>query len=112
MYFLKSTFNLHNIVNIMHHKRIWSHQKSRDFYTKYPFNDGVLKHFILQYIKFNYRRGEEKTENIFKLMRSLAYIHPNENKRNQLIEFKNKFELNKDTIRNWVISFLVILAGK
>jgi len=105
------TVDLHNIVNMMHYKRLWSHQNARDFYTKYPFNNGVLKHFLIQYIRLNYRKNEEKTENLFKLMRSLAYIHPDENKRNQLIDFKNNFELNKDTIRNWLIAFLLILKG-
>jgi hypothetical protein len=106
------TVDLHNLVNIKTGKKVWSYTEAREYYTQNRFNDGLMRFFMLQYIKTNFRRGFQKNENLFKMLRSLPYLHPDEDKRKQLIDFKNRFELNKDTVRNWLIAFLVILKGK
>jgi hypothetical protein len=107
----KWTIDLHNEVNKMHHKKIWSYEESESYYRHHNFNNKILKFFLLEYIKKNFRKGPEKTENLFKMMRSLPYIYPYEDKRNKLIDFKERFDLNRDSIKNWVLAFLIILKN-
>ena len=105
------TVDLHNEVNKMHRKKVWSYDEARNFYTRFNFNNGVLKFVILQYVRANFRKGPEKTEGLFRMLRSLSYLHPNEDKRNKLIGFKEKFELNRETMRNWLLAFLMIIKS-
>ena len=105
------TVDLHNEVNKMNRKKVWSYDEARNFYTRFNFHNGVLKFVILQYVRANFRKGPEKTEGLFRMLRSLAYLHPNEDKRNKLIGFKEKFELNRDTMRNWLLAFLMIIKS-
>jgi hypothetical protein len=107
----KWTVDLHNEVNRMHRKKIWTYEESESYYKKNNFNDKILKFFLLEYIKKNFRKGPEKTENLFKMMRSLPYIYPYEDKRNKLIDFKERFDLNRDSIKNWLLAFLIILKN-
>lgn len=104
----KWTIDLHNSVNKMHHKKIWSYDDARNFYTNNNFNNKVLKFFIFQYIRGNFRKGPEKTNQLLRMMSILPYLHPDEDKRNRLIDFKEKFELNRDTIKNWLLAFVML----
>jgi len=105
------TVDLHNEVNKMNHKKVWTYDEAKDFYTKFNFNNGILKFVILQYVRANFRKGPVKTEGLFRMMRSLAYLHPDQEKRDKLIGFKEKFELNRDTTRNWLLAFLMIVKS-
>ena len=105
------TIDLHNEVNRMTHKGIWSYDDARNFYTRYNFHNGVLKFVILQYVRANFRKGPEKTEGLFRMLRSIVYLHPDEDRRNKLIGFKEKFELNRETTRNWLLAILMIIKG-
>lgn len=103
------TVKLHNNVNKMHHKRVWSYDEAKNYYGSKQFNNNLLKIFILEYVKSNFKKNPEKTDKLIVMLKSFAYLHNNEDKRNQLINFKEKFELNRDTMRNWLLAFLIIL---
>ena len=105
------TIDLHNLVNKMNKKKIWSHDEAREFYTKNEFDNNLIKLFLFQYIKHNFKRGPEKTEGLFKMVRSLAYLHPLKEKRDKLIDFSTKFDINRDNIKNWLIAFCIILKS-
>jgi hypothetical protein len=45
------------------------------------------------------------------MINTLAYLHPNEDKRNKLIGFKEQFELNRETTRNWLLAILMIIKS-
>jgi hypothetical protein len=107
----KWTVDLHNEVNKMHHKKIWTYEEAEAYYRNHNFNNKVLKFFLLEYIKKNFKKGPEKTENLFRMMRSLPYIYPYEDKRIKLIDFKERFDLNRDSIKNWLLAFLIILKN-
>ena len=107
--FFNWTVDLHNEVNKMHHKKIWSYSEARNHYYKTNYNNNVVKNFLFHYIRANFKKGPEKTEELFRMIKTLAYMNPNEEKRNKLIDFKEKFDLNRDSIRNWLLAFLIIL---
>ena len=107
--FFNWTVDLHNEVNRMHHKKIWSYDEARHHYYKTNYNNNIVKSFLLHYIRANFKKGPEKTEGLFRMMKTLPYMNPNEEKRNKLIDFKEKFDLNRDSIKNWVLAFLIIL---
>ena len=102
------TIDLHNSVNKMNHKKIWNYEEAKKYYTENNFDNKILKFFVFEYIKANFKKGLDKTEQLFKMIRSLVYLHPNHKKRFVLIDFKEKFELNKNTIRNWLLAFVLI----
>ena len=105
------TVDLHNNVNKMNHKKIWSYDEARSYYQINNYNNGILKFFIFQFIKTNYKKNPEKTGQLIRMIKTLAYLHPNEDKRNKLIEFKEKFDLNRNNIKSWIYAFLVILKS-
>jgi hypothetical protein len=105
------TVDLHNSVNKMHHKKIWNYDEARNYYTQNNFNNNILKYIVFEYIRSNFKKGMGKTEKLLIMMRSLPYLHPDENIRNRLIDFKEKFELNRDTIKNWLLAFVLIIKG-
>jgi hypothetical protein len=93
----------------MHGKSQWSYDKALDFYNKAGLPFLVIKFFIFEYIVHNFKKGPEKTENLFKMLKSLAYVYPDREKRDKLIEFTNKFQLTRESLRNWLLAYLVIL---
>jgi hypothetical protein len=99
------------MINKMNHKKIWTYDEANNFYTRFNFNNSVLKFVILQYVRANFRKGPVKTEGLFRMMRSLSYLHPDQEKRDKLVGFKEKFELNRDTMRNWLLAFLMIVRS-
>jgi hypothetical protein len=103
------TVNLHNMVNKMNYKKQWNHDEARRFYESRHLNNNLFKIFILEYTRSNFQKNPHKTENLMRMLKSIAYLHPNEEKRNKLIEFKEKFELNRNSFKNWLTAFLVIL---
>ena len=105
------TVDLHNTVNKMNHKRIWSYDEAKNYYQKHNFNNNVYKHYIYEYIKSNFKKNPEKTNELLKMIQTLVYFHPNEKTRNKLIDFKSKFELSRQNIKSWVYAFLIILKS-
>jgi hypothetical protein len=102
------TIDLHNSVNKMHRKKIWSHDEARNYYTNNNFNNKILKFFVFEYIRGNFRKGPQKTNELLRMMSTLPYLHPDQSKRDRLIDFKEKFELNRDTIKNWLLAFVML----
>lgn len=45
------------------------------------------------------------------MMKTLPYFSPDQDKRQKLIDFKEKFELNRDTFKSWFYAFIVILSS-
>jgi hypothetical protein len=84
----------------------------QSYYSQNRLNDNLIKLFVIEYIKMNFKKGPEKTNKLLIMLQSLAYLHPNENKRRKLIEFRERFELNNDTLKNWVYAFLLLLKSK
>jgi len=105
------TVDLHNSVNKMNKKKIWSYDEARKYYTDNKFNNKLLKFFIFDYIKTNFKKNFEKTTELLKMINTLPYLYPYEEKRNKLIDFKEKFELNRDNIKKWLYTFLIILKS-
>lgn len=106
------TVLLHNKVNKMHSKKIWSNEEAKNFYSGNRFNIYALfKYFILAYIRSNFRKGPEKTQQLFNMLHSFAYLHPNEDKRKQLIDFTTKFQISRENIKSWLYSFLMLLKN-
>jgi hypothetical protein len=105
------TIDLHNIVNKMHNKKIWSHEEARKYYNKHGFNNQIMKIFIFEYIKTNFKKNPEKTTQLIKMINTLPYMHPNPDKRNKLIDFKEKFVLNRQNMKKWLYAFLLILKA-
>ncbi len=110
--FFNWTIDLHNSVNKMNHLSQWSYQQAKEYYTIHNFNDQVFKSFILEYVKHNFKKNPIKTNELINMLKTLAYFHPNEEIRNKLIDFTLKFELNRQTLKQWLISFLIILKNK
>lgn len=104
------TIDLHNLVNKMHNKQQWDYNRASAFYNgQIPFM--TAKMFIYEYILYNFRKGSGKTENLFKMLRSLAYIYPDSAKKEKLIDFVNKFDLNRDTMKKWILAYMIILKN-
>jgi hypothetical protein len=110
--FFKWTVDLHNAVNKMNHISQWSYEKALEHYKVNNFNNQAFKLFILEYVKNNFKKNPIKTDELLNMMKTLAYFHPNGDKRNKLIDFTNKFSLNRKSLRQWLIAFIFILKSK
>lgn len=105
------TVDLHNIINKKHNKKLWTHDDAKKYYQENNFDNKILKFFIFEFIRTNYKKNPEKTGNLIIMIKSLPYFHPNIDKRNKLIDFKNKFDLTRKNIKNWIYAFLIILKS-
>lgn len=104
------TITIHNNVNATTSKKIWMVDESKNFYKKKPVDPLIVKLMILEYVKYNFRKGPEKTEALFKMLKNLCHIYPDSIKREKLINIPIK--LNRDTIREWLIVCLKIICEK
>ena len=103
------TIDLHNIVNKSNQKSIWSYDIARQYYQQHNFTNQLYKIFLLEYVKNNLKKHPIKTTELLKMIRTLPYFHPVKEKRDKLIDYKNKFELNKKNVKQWLIAFLMLL---
>lgn len=104
------TIDIHNSVNKMNHKKQWNYDEAKDYYVKNNFNNKILKIFLYEYVKSNFKKNPEKTNNLIEMIKTIPYLHPEEDKRDKLIEFKEKFELNRITFKRWLLAFVLILT--
>ena len=74
-------------------------------------NKNMLKTFLFNYIYNNFRKGPAKTDQLIKMISSLIYIIPHENARNKLIDYYNRFNLNRDNFRKWIYGLLLIIKN-
>ena len=107
--FFNWTVDLHNLVNKKIQKSQWSYDQAKEYYIKHNFNNQKYKLFILEYVKNNFKKNPIKTNELISMMKTLPYFYPEKTKRDKLIEFNDKFDLNRKTMRSWLISFLIIL---
>ena len=105
------TILLHNNVNKMNGKREWTFDQARQFYEKPMQLNALLKSFLLEYVKTNFKRNPEKTNALLEMMRELPYLHPNIEKRKKLVEFTSRFPLRRDTLKNWLTAFLLLMGA-
>lgn len=105
------TIDLHNMVNKTNSRSLWKYDKGKEHYTKYNFNNNTMKILLLEYIKNNFKKDFNKTNELIKMITVLPYLHPDQLKRNKLIEFKDKFELKRKNLKQWIIAFLIILKS-
>jgi hypothetical protein len=103
------TVDLHNIVNKLNYKRQWSYIEARKHYDTNHFNNNILKKFILEFVKNSFRKNPIKTQNLIKMMKTISYLHPNETIKQKLIDFSKKFELNRFTLKQWMLTFIIII---
>ena len=105
------TIDMHNNVNINNGKSAWSYEKARRFYKSTYITTNLTKHFLLNYAFYNYRKGSEKTKQLINMTEAFIFIFPRENIRLKLIEFNNKFNINKQKYRKWVTAVLLIIKN-
>jgi len=111
------TIDLHNTVNKMNKNRQWSYDESKSYYSVLHLNNintfnKYLKLFMLEYVKHNFKKNPIRTQGLMRMLRNLPYIYPEKEKRDKLIEFKNKFNINRDNLKQWIISFLIIIKNQ
>jgi hypothetical protein len=58
------TVDLHNSVNKMHRKKTWTYDNARNYYQNNNFNNKILKFFIYEYVRANFKKNFEKTTSI------------------------------------------------
>lgn len=103
------TVDLHNLVNKMNYKKQWNYIDARKHYEKDIFDKKILKKFVLEYIKHCFKKNPMKTQQLMRMMRTIQYLHPDEKKREKLIDFNKKFVLNRFTLKQWLITFMIII---
>jgi hypothetical protein len=65
------TVDIHNSVNKLNGKRNWSYEEARNYYQRLNFNNKMVKFFLYEYIKTNYRKTPEKTGHLIRMMKLL-----------------------------------------
>ena len=103
------TIDLHNKVNKINKVKLWNYEESKSYYQKNNFNNRLLKLFLFELIKNNFKKSPEKTSELINMIKTLPYLHPNIEKRNKLIDFTIKFELNRQNFKKWLLAFLIVL---
>lgn len=101
------TIKIHNNVNVSNKIRAWNVQESKDYYQKEHFDKDKIKTMVLEYVKYNFKKGPVKTEELFKMLKSLCHIYPDSTVREKLLDIP--FPLNRDNIRLWLIEFFKII---
>ena len=81
----------------------------QSYYRRNHIDDKTSRDNLEYNNSVNFKKGPEKTENLFKMLKSLAYVYHDREKRDKLIDFTSKFQLNRESLRNWVLAYLVIL---
>ena len=105
------TIDIHNSVNNMNKKKTWSYNDSNKYYQSLKLNNELIRQFIFEYIRTNYRKGFNKTTQLIRMINTLPYIYPYNDKRQKLISFKEKFVLNRNNIKKWLNAFFIILKS-
>ncbi len=101
---------IHNNVNASNQKRVWAPDEARYFYKNMNMDSDVVKLMVLEYVKHNFKKGPQKTDQLLIMLDSMRYIYPEEEKRNKLIAITTP--LNRSTIREWLLQFLKIICDK
>jgi hypothetical protein len=102
------TVRLHNLVNKMHNKKIYSVEEAKKMYSQ-PLVHHKLFAFVNDYMIYNLNKGGEKDTQLMNMFTQLCYIYPNKAKREKLITFVNTIPIKKEKIRQWLNLFYAIV---
>ena len=102
------TIDLHNSVNNKTGKPSWDHDKARQYYLKLYLSSSMIKSFLFNYIRYNYLKGPLKTEKLISMISCFIHIIPRHGLRNNLVQFYNKFNLNRENFKKWISAALLI----
>lgn len=100
---------LHNMVNKMHNKKLWSIEKARNHYNSIEINKNIIRLFFMNYIFYNFKKGPNKTDQLFNMTKSFIHLIPQNHLRSKLIDFVHKFPMNRETFRKWIYTMLLIV---
>ncbi len=101
------TVRLHNLVNIMNKKKVFTLDESKKLYIT-PLPNHKLYAFINDYVMYNLNKGIEKDNELINMMIQICYIYPNITKREKLIKFVETIPLKKDNLRKWLTTFYLL----
>ena len=103
------TINIHNKVNKRLGSIEWSHNQANKHYNSFflKFND--VKRFISIFIFHNFKKGPEKTQNLFIMLISLAHIFPRYFIREKLIKYVEKVKPNVNNFKKWMSGYFTII---
>ena len=102
-------YYLHNMVNKMHNKKLWSIEKARNHYNSIEINKNMIRLFFMNYIFYNFKKGPNKTDQLFNMTKSFIHLIPQNHLRSKLIDFAHKFPMNRETFRKWIYTMLLIV---
>jgi hypothetical protein len=105
------TIDLHNNVNKMNKKKIWSYDEAREFYSKNKINNRIFKIFLYSYIRTNFRKNFKKTTELIRMIKCIPYIYHDLDKKKKLIDFSEKFDLTRESFTKWIFAFMIILKS-
>lgn len=103
------TVDIHNRVNNKLNKRKWSYDDARRHYNNFFLSQTLIKQFLFDYIKYNFKKGPIKTDNLLSMITSMVYLLPRKRLRDKLIDFNEKFILTKDNFKKWITALILLL---
>lgn len=106
------TIDIHNNVNIRTNRRIWKYEEASKHYKSFflKFND--VKRFIKIYIYHNFKKGPEKTNKLFEMLRALTHIFPRHNIRDKLLNYQRNIKPNINNLHKWIRGYLIIIKSE
>ena len=103
------TIDLHNNVNLRTKKKIWNYEQALKHYNSFYLRFHDVKRFILIYIFHNYKKGPEKTNKLYEMLRSLTHIFPRHKVREKLIKYQQNIKPNNQNFKKWSRGYLTII---
>jgi hypothetical protein len=104
------TVQIHNLVSSSIQKKTWAMDEAKMHYHKLKLDSNLVKVMILEYVKHNFKKGSQKTEELIKMLDSMRYIYPIPEKREKLMQMKLK--LDRKNIKDWLLEFLYIICNE
>ena len=104
------TVQIHNLVSSSIQKKIWAIDEAKMHYEKLKLDSNLVKVMVLEYVKHNFKKGSQKTEELMKMLDAMRYIYPIPEKREKLIQMKLK--LDRKNIKDWLLEFLYIICNE
>ena len=105
--FFEWTVLLHNDVNKRNYGKIYNIKEAKKIYLN-NYNKKKIYYFLYNFYKSNINTNKT---NLLKLFLEIIDIYPNEKIRNLLIDFKNKCEIKKNKLSQWVYVYLSIIIN-
>lgn len=103
------TINIHNNVNLKTGKIIWTHGKAKKHYSSFFLDFYQIKRFLLIFVFHNFKKGPQKTQNLFKMILSFSHIFPRHNISQKLIKYQTIIKPNKNNFHKWITGYILII---